>query len=91
MCARNLEASHDIMATKERKMEARDQQILSAALSLTPAVRIAIAEKLYDSLMPYDEQKEALWIKECESRIDGYHSGELKTIPAEEVLAEFLD
>ena len=66
-----------------------DQQILSAVLGLPPDRRIVIAERIYDSLSS-DQHIEATCIKEAESRLDAFYRGEVKTIPADEVLEEFL-
>lgn len=67
-----------------------DQQILTAALALPPDLRMAIAEKLYDSLAQTDRHIETAWAEEGELRIDAYQRGEIESVPAEEVLEELL-
>ena len=67
-----------------------DRQIISAALALPPERRVAIAERIFDSLSK-DELYEEAAVKEAESRLDAYYRGEIETVPAEEVLGEFLE
>jgi len=66
-----------------------DQKILIAVLDLPPDRRIVIAERIYDSLSS-DQHIEAASIKDSEARLDSFYRGEVKTIPADEVLEEFL-
>lgn len=70
-------------------MSMDDQQILNAVLDLPPERRMVIAERIYDSLFP-ERESNAAAIKEAEARLDGFLRGEVKTIPADEVLEEFL-
>lgn len=67
-------------------MSSQGQQLLAEALSLPPEERVELAEKLLFSLRT-DEQQEidALWAAEAESRLDAMKQGLLESIPAEEV------
>ena len=64
-----------------------EDQIISAALALPVESRAKLAESLLNSLLP-PEQKEidAAWAQEAERRIREYESGQIKTIPADEIL-----
>lgn len=66
------------------------EQIESAALQLAPEERARLAERLITSL---DEQSdvERAWIEEAERRYDRYLAGDLKTVPAVEVIAKMRD
>ena len=67
-------------------MSSRGTQVLKEALSLPPAERAEIAERLLSSLdPPSQEQIDALWGKEAEERLDAFSRGEIKAIPAKEV------
>ncbi len=70
-------------------MSLDDQKILNAVLDLPPGRRIVIAERIYDSLSS-DQHIEATSIKKSEARLDAFYRGEVKTIPADVVLEEFL-
>ena len=67
-------------------MSSRGTQVLKEALSLPPAERAEIAERLLSSLdPPSQEQIDTLWGKEAEERLDAFDRGEIKAIPAKEV------
>jgi putative addiction module component (TIGR02574 family) len=67
-------------------MSSRGTQVLKEALSLPPAERAEIADRLLSSLdPPSQEQIDALWGKEAEERLDAFSRGEIKAIPAKEV------
>lgn len=67
-------------------MSSRGTQVLKEALSLPPAERAEIAERLLSSLdPPSQEGTDVLWGKEAEERLDAFDRGEIKAIPAKEV------
>ena len=66
-----------------------EKQLAEAALKLPALERARIAEQLLQSLDQPDPSIEALWAEEAEARIAAYERGEIKAIPAEEVLARF--
>lgn len=66
-------------------MNARAEQVLNEALSLTPSERAQLAERLFSSLDISREELDRIWAKEADSRIDAYERGELKAIPAQKV------
>ncbi len=60
--------------------------LFNAALGLPPEDRIALAEKLFESVEELDPAEiEAAWAAEAEARIEAYDQGKVKAIPAEEV------
>ncbi len=67
-------------------MHSTAEQIEAAALQLPPEERARLAERLIASL---DEETEIerSWIEEAERRYERYRAGELKTVPASEVIA----
>lgn len=65
------------------------EAILEQALLLSPRDRAILAEKLLASLDRPDPAIDALWAEEVENRINAYEAGELKAIPAEEVIKKY--
>ena len=62
-------------------------EIFSAALSLPPGSRAMLAEHLLQSLdAEYQKEIDASWGAEAEKRVAEIDKGEVKTIPAEQVL-----
>jgi putative addiction module component (TIGR02574 family) len=61
--------------------------IFDAALTLPRENRAALAEKLVESLEEEDRAElPPAWAAEIRRRIDAYKRGEVKTIPADEVM-----
>ena len=70
-------------------MSSKGTQVLKEALSLPPAERAEIAERLLSSLDgPSQERIDALWGKEAEERLDAFDRGEIQAIPAEQVFEQ---
>lgn len=69
-------------------MPASPKALLLQALQLPPADRAALVEGLIASLDRPDTALDALWLKEAESRIAAYRSGELPAVDAEDIFAE---
>ncbi|QDV38374.1 addiction module protein [Tautonia plasticadhaerens] len=63
-------------------------RLLSDALALSEQDRAILAESLLASLAPIDPRIDRLIAEEAESRIAAHDSGELDSIPAEEVFRE---
>ena len=61
-------------------MTASDK-ILKEALTLKPAQKAELIEKLLSSLDKPDKEIDELWAKEAESRIDAYERGKIKAFP----------
>ena len=72
-----------------RFMSTDTQEIIDRALSLPPADKALVVDKLLSSLDQPDEAIDALWRKEVEDRIKAYNDGKLKSVSLEEVLAKY--
>lgn len=67
-------------------MPTKGSQVLEEALSLPPAERAEIAERLLSSLDPPTQAAlDSLWAEEAEDRIDAFESGEIRAIPVSRV------
>ena len=72
-----------------RFMSTDTQEIIDRALSLPPADKALVVDRLLSSLDQPDEAIDALWQGEVEDRIRAYHEGTLKSVSLEEVLAKY--
>ena len=65
------------------------EEILSAALSLSPGARAMLADHLLESLDAEAQKRvDAMWAEEAERRAKAIDEGKTKLIPGDEVLAE---
>ena len=69
-------------------MSVSTETLLRQALELRANDRAALVEGLILSLDKPDPALDALWLKEAESRLAAYRSGELGAVDADEVFAE---
>ena len=69
-------------------MAASTENLLRQALELPANDRAALVEGLILSLDKPDPAIDALWLKEAESRMAAYRSGELDAVDADQVFAE---
>ena len=69
-------------------MSASTEAILHQALRLPLNDRAALVEGLIVSLDKPDPALDALWLKEAESRMAAYRSGELGAVDAEQVFSD---
>jgi putative addiction module component (TIGR02574 family) len=65
---------------------ATTNKILEEALTLKPAEKAELIDRLLSSLDKADAEIDELWAKEAENRIDAYERGEIKAIALEKVL-----
>ena len=69
-------------------MPENSEQVLKEALALSSQERAALVEQLLATFQtPPDPHIDELWAREAEDRLDAYDRGELKAVPAEEVLS----
>ena len=69
-------------------MSAISEQILKEALALPPQERAELVDQLLATFQsPPDPHIDEMWAREAEDRLDAYDRGELKAVPAEEVLS----
>jgi putative addiction module component (TIGR02574 family) len=67
-------------------------EVIDEALLLPPASRAILAERLLDSLSDsVQRQREQLWAGEAEARARQIESGEIESIPGEQVLRRLRD
>ncbi len=64
------------------------ETILRQAMKLSANERAALVESLIISLDKPDPSIDSLWLKEAESRLAAYRSGELSAVDAEQVFSE---
>jgi len=64
-------------------------EVLKEALTLEPAQKAELIDKLLLSLDKPDKEIDELWAKEAESRIDAYERGKIKAITLEKVLEKY--
>ncbi len=69
-------------------MPVTTEKILKDALDLPPIERAELIQRLFESFdISGDNQIEAAWTEEIESRIEAYDKGLIAASPAEDVLA----
>jgi putative addiction module component (TIGR02574 family) len=73
------------MDRKELPM-ADPSKVLKEALTLKPAQKAELIDKLLSSLDKPDKDIDELWAKEAESRIDAYEKGKIRAVTLEKVL-----
>ena len=70
-------------------MSVNFEEILRAALSLSPGARAMLADHLLESLDDEAQKRiDAMWAEEAERRAQAIDEGRAKLIPGDEVLAE---
>ena len=69
-------------------MAASPETLLRQALELPANDRAALVDGLIVSLDKPDPAIDALWLREAESRMAAYRSGELDAVDADQVFAE---
>ncbi len=73
-------------------MSKKGAELLEAALSLPPAERAEIVDRLMTSLDPgVDRRIDDLWAQEAEDRIDALERGEIRTVSAQRVFDKDSD
>jgi len=66
-------------------------KFLEVAESLPIEMRIAIVDRLLESIQPTNSEIDRLWIEEVGRRVEEVDSGKLKMIPGEEVIREIRE
>ena len=64
-------------------------KILKEALTLKPAEKAKLIDKLLSSLDKPDPEIDKLWAEEAENRINAYERGEIKAVALEKVLERY--
>ena len=68
---------------------ATTNEVLKEALSLKPAEKVELIDKLLSSLDKPDAEIDALWAEEAENRIAAYERGETRAITLKRVLERY--
>lgn len=63
--------------------------ISAQALQLPPNERVALVERILDSLDEPDRSLDALWNQEAQDRLAAYRSGELQSVGLADVIAKY--
>jgi len=66
-------------------------KLISMAESLPIDLKTRLIDRLLNSLQPSQTEIDALWAEEAERRIQEIKSGNVKTIPGDEVFKEIHD
>ena len=67
------------------------EQVTEEALALPSEARALLADRLAESLDPAeDSQVRELWVAEARRRRDDVRSGQVRTIPSDEAMAQVL-
>ena len=65
-------------------------EALSAqAAKLPPEERMAVVERILDSLDEPDAAMDAMWAKEADDRLNAYRRGEIKAVALSDVIAKY--
>lgn len=65
------------------------KELIDSALKLPPAERFTLIDEIAHSLDQPDPELDRLWIEEAERRLAAYRAGQVKGIPAEDVVGKF--
>jgi putative addiction module component (TIGR02574 family) len=63
--------------------------LLKSVLALPPVDRATLAEELLSSLDRPDPSIDERWAAEAEDRLAAFRAGQMQSMPADEVFAEF--
>jgi len=71
---------------KHERMPRKPATLLQVALALPPDERFALADSLLSSLDAPDPDIDRIWIDEAARRLAAFRQGEVKGVPAEDVI-----
>jgi putative addiction module component (TIGR02574 family) len=69
----------------------KTSELLSMAESLPIEIKVQLIDTLLNSLHPSQSEIDNLWAEESEIRVEQIHSGQIKTIPGEDVFKKIHD
>ena len=70
-------------------MQPAAKALSEQAVQLPPVERMALVERILDSLDEPDPAMDALWAQEADDRLAAYRRGEIRAVPLSEVLAKY--
>lgn len=66
----------------------KTNELISMVESLPIDIKTTLVEKILNSLHPSQKEIDLLWVKEAEKRVKEIKTGEVKTIPGDELFKE---
>ena len=65
------------------------ETLSTQAMQLPPEDRMALVERILDSLDEPDASLDALWAKEADDRLTAYRRGEVRAVALSDVIAKY--
>jgi putative addiction module component (TIGR02574 family) len=69
-------------------MNTTAETLSAQAVQLPPEERMAVVERILDSLDEPDASMDALWAKEADDRLTAYRRGEIRAVALSDVVAK---
>jgi len=73
----------------ETAMNPTAETLSAQAVQLPPEERVALVERILDSLDEPDASLDALWAKEADDRLAAYRRGEIRAVALSDVVAKY--
>ena len=70
-------------------MNPTTESLSTQAVQLPPEERMALVERILDSLDEPDASLDALWAKEADDRLAAYRRGEIRALALSDVIAKY--
>lgn len=70
-------------------MNTTAEALSAQAMQLPPEERMALVERILDSLDEPDASLDALWAKEADDRLAAYSRGEIRAVALSNVIAKY--
>ena len=70
-------------------MNTTAETLSAQAVQLPPEERMALVERILDSLDEPDATLDALWAKEADDRLAAYRRGEIRAVALSDVIAKY--
>lgn len=70
-------------------MNTTAETLSAQAVQLPPEERVALVERILDSLDEPDASMDALWAKEADDRLAAYRRGEIHAVALSDVIAKY--
>ena len=70
-------------------MNPTTETLSAQAVQLTPEERMALVERILDSLDEPDASIDALWAKEADDRLAAYRRGEIRAVALSDLIAKY--
>ena len=70
-------------------MNPTTETLSAQAMQLPPEERMALVERILDSLDEPDASLDALWAKEADDRLAAYRRGEIRAVALSDVVAKY--